>query len=100
MQPEGWQETGVTVGAHMRQIALFRAGAPREEVHVLFEYQAQGCLHSYTDAPGSLPAEGITPGGDAGSHCPLHGCNIRGYVRECSYFANIPRKEEISDRCS
>ena len=46
------------------------------------------------------PAKDTTPGDDAGSQFPSCGCNIRGCGLGCSYFANIPRMEEISDRCS
>lgn len=97
----GWRGTWTTVGFHMKQVALFlSAGAQIGVFHVPLACQVQGCLHSYTGALGSSPAEDITPDGDAGSHCPLRGCNILDYAQGCSYFANIPRMEEISDQCS
>lgn len=97
----GLRGTWTTVGFHMKQVALFlSAGARIGVFHVPLACQVQGCLHSYTGALGSSPAEDITPGGDAGSQCPLRGCNILDYARGCSYFANIPRMEEISDQCS
>lgn len=95
-----WLGTWATGGDHMRQAALSRAGGPNEVVHVLSGHRAQGCWRSCTGAPGSLPAEGTTLGGDAGSWRPWCGRNIRDCALGCSYFANIPRKEEISDRCS
>lgn len=97
----GWRGTWATVGFHMKQAALsLSAGAQIGVFHVPLACQVQGCLHSYTGALGSSPAEDITPGGDVGSQCPLRGCNILDYAQGCSYFANIPRMEEISDQCS
>lgn len=98
----GWQGTWTTVGFHRKQAALSqRAGARSGVFHAPVACQVLGCLHSYTGALGSSPAEeDITPGGDAGSQCPSRGCNILDYAQGCSYFANIPRMEEISDQCS
>lgn len=95
-----WPGTGATGGAHMRQAALSRVGGLNEVVHVLSGRRARGCWRSCTGVPGSLPAEGTTLDGDAGNCRPWRGRNIRDCARGCSYFANIPRKEEISDRCS
>lgn len=92
-------EKGVIGGAHTRQAAPFRAGDLNEVVHVLSVHQAQVCWRNCTGVPGSFPEKGTTPGGDAGSRRPWRG-NSRDCVQGCSYFANIPRKEEISDRCS
>ena len=43
---------------------------------------------------------GTAPDGDAGIPIPWSGRNIPDCVQGCSYFANILRMEEISDRCS
>lgn len=90
------------MGSHMTQAGPFPSAGVRSGVfRVPAACRARGCLHSYTGALGSSPAEeGITPGGDAGSQCPLRGCNILDCARGCSCFANIPRMEEISDQCS
>ena len=98
---KGWRGKWVMVGAHTALAALsLQAGAQSGVAHALVGCQARGCLHSYIGAPGMSLAEDTTPGDDAGSRCPSCGCNIRGCGLGCSYFANIPRMEEISDRCS
>lgn len=89
------------MGFHMKLAALsLSAGARIGVFRVPLACQVQGCLHSYTGALGSSPAEDITPGDDAGSQCPSRGCNTLDCARGCSCFANIPRMEEISDQCS
>lgn len=97
----GWMGTLITVGSHMRPAVLFlQVGVPNGVVHVLLVCQVRGCLDSYIGVLGSSPAEDITPDGDAGSQGPLRGYNILDYALGCSYFANIPHMEEISDQCS